>query len=37
MFRQRPEWVLAMISGAVFLLYAAMVLPKELEKERDKE
>jgi len=35
MFRQRPEWVLAMISGAVFLLYAAIVLPKELEKEKE--
>lgn len=36
MFRQTPEWVLPMISGAVFLLYAAMVLPKELEKEKNK-
>jgi Na+-translocating ferredoxin:NAD+ oxidoreductase RnfD subunit len=37
MFRQRTEWVLAMISGSVFLLYAAMVLPKELEKEKEQE
>lgn len=36
MFRQRPEWVLAMICGAVFLFYAALVLPKELEKETNK-
>ena len=36
MFRQRNEWVLTMISGAVFLLYAAIVLPKELEKEKNK-
>lgn len=36
MFRQRNEWVLAMISGAVFLLYVAIVLPKELEKEMNK-
>jgi hypothetical protein len=33
MFRQRNEWVLVMISGAVFLFYAAIVIPKELEKE----
>lgn len=37
MFRQRTEWVLAMISGSVFLLYAALVLPKELEKEKEQE
>jgi len=35
MFRQRNEWVLAMISGS-FSLYASMVLPKELEKERSR-
>lgn len=29
MFRERNEWVLAMISGAVFLLYAAIMLPRE--------
>lgn len=33
MFRQRNEWVLAMIAGAIFLLYASIVIPKELEKE----
>lgn len=37
MFRHRSEWVLAMISAAVFLLYAALVLPKELEKEKKKQ
>lgn len=34
MFRGIPEWVLAMISAAVFLIYSAIVLPKELEKEQ---
>ena len=33
MFKQRSEWPLIMIIGAVFLLYASIVLPKELEKE----
>jgi len=33
MFRQRNEWALAMIAGAVFLLYAAITIPRELEKE----
>lgn len=37
MFRQRNEWVLVMIAGAIFLLYAAIVIPKELEKEKDEE
>jgi hypothetical protein len=37
MFRQRNEWVLIMFAGAVFQLYAAIVLPKELEKEKNKE
>jgi len=36
MFRQKTEWVLAMICGSVFLFYAAMILPKELEKKRSK-
>lgn len=33
MFKQRNEWALVMVVGAVFLLYASIVLPKELEKE----
>lgn len=33
MFRGRNEWVLAMIVGAVFLLYAAVVMPRELDRE----
>lgn len=33
MFRQRNEWALLMISAAVFLFYASIVIPKELEKE----
>jgi len=33
MFRQRNEWALAMIAGAVFLLYAAITIPRDLEKE----
>jgi len=37
MFRQKTEWVLAMICGSVFLFYAAMILPKELEKEKEQE
>ena len=36
MFKQRNEWPLIMIIGAVFLLYASVVLPKELEKENKK-
>lgn len=34
MFRQRNEWVLAMAIGAVFLLYAVLMIPRELEKEK---
>jgi|SRR5690554_3711611 Na+-translocating ferredoxin:NAD+ oxidoreductase RnfD subunit len=37
MFRQRNEWVLLMVAGAVFQLYASIVIPKELEKEKNKE
>jgi len=37
MFRQRNEWVLAMVAGAVFQFYASIVIPKELEKEKNKE
>lgn len=33
MFKNRFEWVLIMVAGAVFLLYSSFVLPRELEKE----
>ncbi|MDD4778585.1 MAG: hypothetical protein PHV53_09900 [Fermentimonas sp.] len=33
MFKNRTEWVLVMVAGAVFLLYSAYVLPIELDKE----
>lgn len=33
MFRQRPEWVLVLVAGAVFMLYSSFVLPKELKNE----
>lgn len=33
MFRQRNEWALIMVVAAVFLLYASIVIPRELEKE----
>lgn len=36
MFRERNEWVLAMVAGAIFLLYAAVMIPRELEKEKNK-
>ncbi len=36
MFRERNEWVLAMVISAVFLLYAAVMIPRELEKEKNK-
>ncbi|NLY24595.1 MAG: hypothetical protein GX042_06235 [Bacteroidales bacterium] len=36
MFRQRNEWVLAMVAGAVFQLYASIVISKELDKEKNK-
>lgn len=36
MFRQRNEWFLIMLVAAVFLLYSAFVLPRELEKEKRK-
>lgn len=35
MFKHRNEWVLAMVSAAVCMIYAAIVLPKELEKEKE--
>lgn len=34
MFKHRNEWPLLMISGAVLMLYAAIVIPKELDKEK---
>lgn len=37
MFRHRNEWVLIMAIGAVFQLYASIVIPKALEKEKSKE
>ena len=36
MFRERNVWVLAMIIGAIFLLYASVMIPRELEKEKNK-
>lgn len=33
MFRARNEWALAMLLGAVFLLYSSIVISKELKKE----
>jgi phosphatidylglycerophosphate synthase len=33
MFRQRNEWALVMLCGAVFTLYAAVMIPRELERE----
>lgn len=36
MFRERNEWVLAMVAGAIFLLYAVIMIPRELEKEKNK-
>ena len=35
MFKHRNEWVLAMVSAAVCMIYAAIVLPKELAKEKE--
>ncbi|MFA7492287.1 MAG: hypothetical protein WCZ43_02075 [Proteiniphilum sp.] len=36
MFRERNEWVLAMIIAALFLFYASVMIPRELEKEKNK-
>jgi len=33
MFQQRNEWVLTMVIAAFLLLYSAIIIPKELEKE----
>jgi len=35
MFRQRNEWALVMLCGAVFMLYAGVMIPRELESETD--
>lgn len=37
MFRQRNEWALVMLIAMVFLLYSALTLPKEFEKEKREE
>lgn len=34
MFRNRNEWALAMIAGGIFLYYAAIMIPRELRKEK---
>ncbi len=34
MFRSNNLWALSMIIGAIFLLYAAIMIPRELEKEK---
>ena len=34
MFRNNNLWALIMLVGAIFLLYSAIMLPKELEKEK---
>lgn len=34
MFTDNNIWYLTMMAGAVFLLYAAIMIPKELEKEK---
>lgn len=36
MFKGRNEWILAMAIGAILLLYASIMIPKELEKEKIK-
>ncbi len=35
MFVGNNAWALAMIAGAIFLLYAAIMIPKELDKEKN--
>ena len=35
MFKHRNEWALVMIIGAFFMLYAAIAIPKELDKENN--
>ncbi len=34
MFTNNNIWPLTMMAGAIFLLYAAIMIPKELEKEK---
>ena len=33
MFRQRNEWALVMLCGALFMLYASVMIPRVLERE----
>lgn len=35
MFRHVNEWALAMVAGAVFLLYSSIMIPRELKKEQE--
>jgi len=35
MFKQRNEWPLFMMIGAILLLYAAILMPKVLEGEKE--
>jgi len=35
MFRQRNEWALVMLCGALFMLYAAVMMPREWQRETD--
>ncbi|MDR0332248.1 MAG: hypothetical protein LBI15_02180 [Dysgonamonadaceae bacterium] len=35
MLRERNEWVVAMLIAAFLQLYAAIIIPKELEKEKN--
>jgi starvation-inducible outer membrane lipoprotein len=35
MFKHRNEWPLVMIIGALFMLYAVIAIPKELDKENN--
>jgi hypothetical protein len=34
MFRKNNLWVLSMLSGAIFLLYSGIMIPRELRKEQ---
>ncbi|MBZ4652117.1 MAG: putative rane protein [Proteiniphilum sp.] len=33
MFRQRNEWALVMLCGALFMLFATVMMPRELQRE----
>ena len=35
MFRERNEWVLSMLVAALLLLYSSIIIPRELEKEKE--